>query len=74
MATMQSRLLPEELRAFLRGLAYVVPNLHLYSPSRAALESGGPWRYVAGAVGYGALYAVVLVAISVIVFRRRDFG
>jgi ABC-type transport system involved in multi-copper enzyme maturation permease subunit len=74
MATMESRLLAEELRALLRGLAYVVPNLHLYSPSRAALESPGPWTYVAQSVGYGALYAVVLVALAVVVFRRRDLG
>ena len=59
------------------GISKVVPNLYLYVPSRPVLLGQVPQipitPYVLGAWGNALLYAVVLLAISAIVFRRRDF-
>lgn len=78
MATMRSTVLPEVLRDFLHGLAWVVPNLDLFVPPRRALLEdveglGGPLVYVAQTLGYGALYAAILLVLACLVFRKRDF-
>jgi hypothetical protein len=78
MTTMRSRVLPEILRAFLHGLAWVVPNFDLYVPNHRLLEGvvenqSPPSAYVATSLGYGALYATLLLVFSAMVFRRRDF-
>lgn len=78
MATMRSRVLPEILRSFLHGLAWVVPNFNLYVPNHRLLEGivenqSPPYAYVATSLGYGALYAAILLILSAMVFRRRDF-
>lgn len=58
-------------------LARVFPNLYLYVPARPVLLGQVPNiplpSYVLGAWGNAVLYAVVLLAVSAIVFRRRDF-
>lgn len=77
MATMRSRVLPDAVRDLLHGLAWIVPNLNLFVPPRRALAEVvggvGPAEYVASAMGYGALYAAILIALACVVFRRRDF-
>jgi hypothetical protein len=59
------------------GLSKVVPNLYLYVPSRPVLLGQVPQipiaPYILSAWGNALLYAVVLIAVSAIVFRRRDF-
>ena len=58
-------------------LARVFPNLNLYVPSRPVLLGQVPsvelTSYVASAWANAALYAVLLLVLSSIVFRRRDF-
>lgn len=77
MATMRSRVLPDAVRELLHALAWVVPNLNLFVPPSRALtetvEGASPVGYVASAMGYGVLYAAILVALACVVFRRRDF-
>jgi Cu-processing system permease protein len=78
MATMRSSVLPEAVRDLLHGLAWVVPNLNLFVPPHRTLTGavegvGGPLEYVATTMGYGALYAAILVTMACVVFRKRDF-
>lgn len=58
-------------------LAKVFPNLNAYVPARPVLLGQVPTVPIAGymmsALGNAVLYAVVLLVISSIVFRRRDF-
>lgn len=72
MASMRSRVLPESIRAFLHGLAWVVPNFDLFVPPRRALLDDMP-GYLAHSLAYGALYAAILLTLACLVFRRRDF-
>jgi hypothetical protein len=59
------------------GLARVFPNLNLYVPARAVLLGEVPTidlgSYMLRAWGNAVFYAVVLLVLSAIVFRRRDF-
>jgi len=59
-------------------LARIVPNLHIYVPSRAFLlggVAGQPvWPYVATAALHAVLYATALLVVSALVFRKRDFA
>jgi ABC-type transport system involved in multi-copper enzyme maturation permease subunit len=78
MVEMRSNVLSDEVKALLRALAEVAPNLNLFVPGRNTLvtttaEHGGPWLYVAQAIGYGVLYSAILLALAALVFRRRDF-
>lgn len=78
MASMRSRLLPELLRDFLHALAWIVPNFDLYVPSHRLLEGVVEGQtpaslYVATSMGYGFAYAAMLLLLSALVFRRRDF-
>jgi Cu-processing system permease protein len=61
-----------------RGIARIVPNLHAYVPARPLLlgqVAGAPlWPYVATAAVYAVLYATVLLALSALAFRKRDFA
>jgi Cu-processing system permease protein len=58
--------------------ARLFPNLHVYVPSRSLLlgQSKGTevWHYVAEAAGHALLYAVAMLAASVLAFRKRDFA
>jgi hypothetical protein len=58
-------------------LSKVFPNLYLYVPARPVLLGQVPNvtlpAYVGSAWGNAVLYAVVLLALSTVVFRRRDF-
>lgn len=59
------------------GLSKVVPNLMLYVPERPLLtgEAAGIslWPHVAGAALYSLGWAVALLALASLIFRRRDF-
>ena len=58
-------------------LAKVVPNLNLYVPARplllGQLASVPIWGYVGRAWLNAVFYAAVLLALSAVIFRRRDF-
>jgi len=77
MANMRSNVIGPELKASLRVLSEVVPNLNLFVPGRntllAADVAGGPWLYVGQAMGYAVLYTAVLLGLAALIFRRRDF-
>lgn len=78
MATMESRALGPEIEGLLRVLAEVWPNFNLFVPGRHTLSTaveghGGPWLYVAEAMGYGATYTVLVLLAAAVIFRRRDF-
>lgn len=73
LATIKSRALPIELRVLMHGLSRVVPNLNLFVPQRRVLEAGA-LGYLGTSLGYAVLYATVLVALGVLVFRRRDLA
>jgi len=69
--------LPSQVRAILEGVVRVCPNFALFVPGRATLvaandDFGGPWTYVSGAAVYALLYAVLLLVVSSLLFRRRD--
>ncbi len=60
-----------------RGLSRVIPNLQLYVPPRVVLSGhagGSLGGYLGEAAAYGLLYAVVLLVVSTLIFRRRDFA
>jgi ABC-type transport system involved in multi-copper enzyme maturation permease subunit len=78
MAGMRSNAVPESIKALLRVLARVVPNFHLFVPGRHVLErevpiDGGLTVYLGTTMGYGLLYAAILLVAASFVFRRRDF-
>ncbi|MBI5514645.1 MAG: ABC transporter permease [Deltaproteobacteria bacterium] len=67
---------PEALKALLKGVAWVLPNLHLFVPSRPSLIPDDPHHpalgYVLQCSLYGASYAALLLLAAALVFRRRD--
>jgi len=78
MVTMRSRMIGPELKSVLAAVAEVAPNLNLFVPGRHTLETlspehGGPFLYVATSSGYAVVYSAILLALAVLVFRRRDF-
>ncbi|MDP9151041.1 MAG: ABC transporter permease [Myxococcota bacterium] len=59
-----------------RALARVVPNLHTYVPPRPLLLGASNlavWRYVGSATVQAVSYATILLILSALAFRRRDF-
>lgn len=77
LAKLPERTFGPTLVAVGRGLARVVPNLHLYVPPRIVLSGhagGSLGGYLGEAAAYGLLYAVVLLVLSTVIFRRRDFA
>ncbi|HVJ93098.1 MAG TPA: hypothetical protein VM580_25030 [Labilithrix sp.] len=58
-------------------LSKIVPNLYVYVPPRPVLLGQVPNiplpSYVLGAWGNACLYAAILLVLSAVVFRRRDF-
>jgi ABC-type transport system involved in multi-copper enzyme maturation permease subunit len=61
-----------------RVVGRIVPNLHIYVPARTLLlgrAQGHPvWPYVTNALLCAVAYSVVLLVLSSIAFRRRDFS
>ncbi|MBL8718955.1 MAG: ABC transporter permease subunit [Myxococcales bacterium] len=77
LAKLPERTFGPTLVAVGRGLARVVPNLHIYVPPRIVLSGhagGSLGGYLGEAAAYGLLYAVVLLVVSTLIFRRRDFA
>lgn len=77
LAKLPERTFGKAVVAFGRGLAHLVPNLHLFVPPRVVIsgETGpGALRYVLETCGYGAIYTGILLAISAAIFSRRDFA
>ncbi|MBX3188718.1 MAG: hypothetical protein KF819_17000 [Labilithrix sp.] len=72
-----ARLFGEGVRTAGMVLAKIVPNLNVYVPARPVLLGHLPHVTVAGYLGRAwlnaILYAAVLLTLSAIVFRRRDF-
>jgi ABC-type transport system involved in multi-copper enzyme maturation permease subunit len=77
LANLPKKQFGETLVAIARGLAHVVPNLHLYVPPRPLLLGHLPdvptWPYVAQAAAHALFYVGVTLTLAAIVFRRRDF-
>jgi hypothetical protein len=59
------------------GLARVVPNLHVYVPARPLLMGQIPetpvWPFVGAAGAHAVFYATILLCLSALIFRKRDF-
>jgi ABC-type transport system involved in multi-copper enzyme maturation permease subunit len=68
----------EAISAMGRGVARVVPNLHLYVPPRplllGQLSEQPVWPYVGVAALHAVFYAMVMLAIGALAFQRRDFS
>ena len=77
LGNLPARVFGDTVRSVGMVLSKVFPNLYVYVPSRPVLLGQVPEialpAYVLGAWGNALLYAVVLLAISAVVFRRRDF-
>lgn len=78
MATTRSRALPEAVKLSLRHLSQVWPNFHLFVPGRQTLTQSlsaeaGPLTYIGTTMLYAVTYAALLLFISALIFRRRDF-
>ena len=77
MGNLPARLFGDDVRSVGKVLARIVPNLQIYVPSRAILlgEADGValGPFVLQATGIALAYAVVLLVIASLVFRRRDF-
>jgi ABC-type transport system involved in multi-copper enzyme maturation permease subunit len=69
------------VRALLDGGALLVPNLHLFYPSGAIIGAEhmsvhGTFvgaSYLLSTTAYGIGYSVVVLAVAMFIFRRRDF-
>jgi len=59
------------------ALSRVVPNLHVYSPARPLLLGQVPnaplWPFVAMGALHAVAYAIVILTMSALIFRTRDF-
>lgn len=65
--------------ALLTAAYYVVPDYHLFAVSGAVQEGTSvhgnffAWGYVGWSAGYAALYIAVMLGLTVLRFRRKDF-
>lgn len=76
LGNLPARLFGDEIRTVGSVLAKIVPNLQVFVPERPLLlghAHAATWSYVARSSGMAAAYAVALLAISAVVFSRRDF-
>jgi hypothetical protein len=77
LANLPQRLLGEAIRTGGRGLARIAPNLHVYVPARPLLlgeiASQPVWTYVGLASVQAGAYAMALLVLSALIFRKRDF-
>jgi hypothetical protein len=77
LAHLPPKLFSAEFARFGAVLARVVPNLHTYVPARALLlgQAGIPlWPYIGTAAIYAVFYTTVLLVLSALAFRKRDFA
>ena len=77
LANIPERVFGSTIRTIGLVLAKVVPNLNIYVPARPLLlgqvASTPIWGYVGRAWVNSILYAAVLLTLSAVVFRKRDF-
>lgn len=76
MATLKSKQVAPLIKDLLHALAEVVPNFNLFVPGRTILTGGGDvsaWHYVGTSLGYGVLYAAIMLIFAAVIFERRDF-
>lgn len=77
LANLPPKVFGEQVRDIGRAMARVFPNLHVYVPARPLLLGHVPdvslVRYVGVAAAHAAFYATVLLVVSALVFRKRDF-
>ena len=77
LGNLPARVFGETVRTIGIVLSKIFPNLYVYVPARPVLLGQVPNialpAYVLGAWTNAILYAVVLLAVSALVFRRRDF-
>lgn len=77
LANLPERVFGPEVHRAGEILARIFPNLHAYAPPRALLLGRvvdvPVTKYLAEAGAHAVFYAAVLLAISALVFRRRDF-
>ena len=76
LARLPERTFGREIVAAGRLVARAVPNLHVYTPPRLVVlgELASLWVFLGQAVAYGALYVALLLVLSSLIFRRRDFA
>ncbi len=76
MQNIRSQQFPLAMRQMLAGIAKVIPNLHLFVPSRPVLQPDDPTfstvTYVLQGAAYASAYASVLLVFAAWLFRRRD--
>jgi hypothetical protein len=77
LAKLPERTFGHAIALFGRGIARIVPNLQMFVPPRVVLTGhagGSSGGYVGEAFVYGFAYVVVLLVISALIFRQRDFA
>lgn len=56
------------------GLYHIVPNLNLFNRRAAVIYPGlEPWDFIGYTIFYGVAYSTLILCISIIVFKRRNF-
>lgn len=77
LGNLPARVFGEAVRSVGIALSKVFPNLNAYVPARPVLLGQVPeiplGPYLLGACANALLYAVVLLVLSAVIFRRRDF-
>ena len=77
MAHLPPKLFGPGLSATGAALARIIPNLHVYVPPRPLLLGHVPdspvWPFVAVAAAHALFYATLLLTLSALIFRKRDF-
>lgn len=61
------------VRDALQAIVPVIPNASLYVPGRHMLAQDGRISYLLTTSGYTVLYALIVLVLACIIFRRRDF-
>ncbi len=76
MASLKSKQVAEPIKKTLHVLAEIVPNFNLFVPGPTILSGAGTepaWQYVGASLGYGVLYAAIMLVFAALIFERRDF-
>lgn len=61
------------VRILAQSLFYIIPNLHHFNLRAAVGQSVSiPWTYMAGAMLYGLCYTGMLLALAVLIFRKKE--
>jgi hypothetical protein len=77
LAHLPARLFGQAMHDSGAAVASIMPNLHVYVPARPLLLGevvGTPvWSFVALAAAHALFYATLLLSLSALIFRKRDF-